>query len=190
MAMRSSCRPGASSIGWCGRAEVSLWRRGTRKHSAQMTEDARRTRRWFGEAARPSSTLKFSSRPRRDSAAICVFCVHLLSSALRFSASRWRRWSAAINRTSPVRQGKLLRYGAPYGARCGRTAVLRASVVETACFSVRMESALSTHVGRHVSADEDKPGHNIGTVARGFVTKGREPKLRSVILTAAWYNLN
>jgi hypothetical protein len=66
--------------------------RSKKAFNADKEGDARRTRRWFRAADRPSTTLfifvrssqKLSSMPSASSVYICVFCVHrLFLSALK-----------------------------------------------------------------------------------------------------------
>jgi hypothetical protein len=59
-----------------------------RRISSHMTEDARKTHGWFRTALRPRTNRLMSWRglPRQiiQPRAICVFRVHLLSSALKY----------------------------------------------------------------------------------------------------------
>jgi hypothetical protein len=67
---------------------IVCWQQREASISTQMTEDARGTRRWFRAAHKPRTKRLISRRglPRWiiQPRAICVFCVHLLSSALKF----------------------------------------------------------------------------------------------------------
>jgi hypothetical protein len=75
---------------------ATLWRRGIEKNSAQMQEDdARKTRkthrcfraahrRWVTHSIDGHALPTWSHRLSRGSVNICVLCVHLHTSALKF----------------------------------------------------------------------------------------------------------